>query len=323
LSIIACYGQTVFVTDLNKRASVPIQSPNVAALDKFVEFPISHFNGQMNVSFPLYEIKLKDVSVPVTLKYHTGGIRVDEEASWVGLGWALDAGGLISRSIEMKADFENTSLMAIKSVANIEALKNGSLKPFGTTDFSHYSSEDTWRDFIFSAQNTASLDTRSDRYAYNFLGKTGVARYDVDANRLLPVPYTPLIIDRVSKDCYVITDTKGIKYEFTYPEYTQVSSNWQNAPTGWYITKITYPGMESDPVVFTYKRATIYSDAVYSKTIEFQTENEYGGGSINRITSYPYTVSYYDSPIIDKITWRNVNIQFNYTSDRQDKRVVS
>lgn len=295
-------------------------SPQAAQFIRYGEIPVGHTTGVPQIEVPIYTLSTGWIEIPISISYHASGFRVRDIPSPVGLGWVLNAGGLISRCIEMKADFENTDVMAIKSVANIEALKNGSLKPFGTTDFSHYNSEDTWRDFIFSSQNTGSLDTRSDRYAYNFLRRTGVARYDVDANKLLPVPYTPLIIDRVSKDCYVITDTKGIKYEFIYPEYTQVSSNWQNAPTGWYITKITYPGMESDPVVFTYKRATIYSDAVYSKIIEFQTENEYGGGSINRITSYPYTVSYYDSPIIDKITWRNVNIQFNYTSDRQDKR---
>jgi hypothetical protein len=295
-------------------------TPQAAQFIRYGEIPVSHTTGVPQIEVPIYILSTGWIDIPISISYHASGFRVRDIPSPVGLGWVLNAGGLISRSIEVKADFENTDVMAVKSVADVEALKNGSLKPFGSVDFSEHGSVDTWNNFIFGVQNTASLDTRTDRYVYNFLGKSGVARYDVDANKLLPVPYAPLIINRVSKDCYVITDTKGIKYEFTYPEYTKASNNWQNAPTGWYITKITYPGMESDPVVFTYKRVTQYSETVYSKTIEFQTQNVYGGGSINRITSYPYTVSYYDSPIIDKITWRNINIQFNYTSDRQDKR---
>ncbi|MCL1942063.1 MAG: hypothetical protein FWF54_00700 [Candidatus Azobacteroides sp.] len=93
------YAQNTVDELLNQRASIPIPGPNVAALNKFVEFPVTHFNGQVDVSFPLYEIKLKNVSIPITLKYHTGGIRVGEEASWVGLGWALDAGGVISHQV--------------------------------------------------------------------------------------------------------------------------------------------------------------------------------------------------------------------------------
>jgi hypothetical protein len=84
---------------VNRLATIPIQNPDVAALNKFVEFPVSYFNGQVDVSFLLYEIKLKDVTVPIRLKYHTGGIRVSEDAGWVGLGWALDAGGVISHQI--------------------------------------------------------------------------------------------------------------------------------------------------------------------------------------------------------------------------------
>lgn len=292
-------------------------SPQAAQFIRYGEIPIGHTTGVPQIEVPIYTLSTGWIDIPISISYHSSGFRVRDIPSPVGLGWVLNAGGLISRSIEVKADFEDTDTMPIKSVADIESLKNGSLKPepFVTTDFSHYNSEDRWQDYIFSVQNKSSFDTRSDRYAYNFLGRSGVARYDVDANKLLPVPYTPLIIDRVSKNYYVITDTKGVKYEFTYPEYA--SNNLQNAPTGWYITKITYPGMESDPIVFTYKQATGYSDMVRSKTIEFQTNS---GGSIDRITSYPYTISYYSSPIIDKIMWRNINIQFNYASDRLDKR---
>lgn len=76
------------------------ESPNVASLNKFVEFPIDYFNGTLDVSFPIYEINLKGgFTLPITLKYHTGGVRVNEEASWVGLGWALSVGGHISRQI--------------------------------------------------------------------------------------------------------------------------------------------------------------------------------------------------------------------------------
>ncbi|WP_180908677.1 hypothetical protein, partial [Flavobacterium salmonis] len=37
--------------------------------------------------------------------YHASGIRVDQEATWVGLGWSLDAGSRISRTINSADDF--------------------------------------------------------------------------------------------------------------------------------------------------------------------------------------------------------------------------
>src|ERR1700722_2626031 len=80
-------------------------SPNAATLMKFSDVPVSPYTGTADVSIPIYTIKARGVAVTITLNYHTGGIRVKEEAGWVGLGWALSAGGMISRSIMGKDDF--------------------------------------------------------------------------------------------------------------------------------------------------------------------------------------------------------------------------
>src|ERR1700722_15504613 len=72
-------------------------SPNAAALMKFTDVPVSPYTGTADVTVPIYTIQAKGISVPVILAYHTGGIRLKEDASWVGLGWALNAGGMVSR----------------------------------------------------------------------------------------------------------------------------------------------------------------------------------------------------------------------------------
>jgi len=81
-------------------ASVPMQTPQAASLSKYVEFPVSYYNGLAQISLPIYEVVCGDISVPITLSYHGGGIRVQEEASWVGLGWTLNAGGVITHDIK-------------------------------------------------------------------------------------------------------------------------------------------------------------------------------------------------------------------------------
>ncbi|MEW7278451.1 hypothetical protein ABW636_07630 [Aquimarina sp. 2201CG1-2-11] len=76
-------------------------SPNAASLGKFGTFPVNKNLGTTNISIPLYTIKQGDIEIPISLSYNaTSGIRVNEEASWVGLGWTLNAGGAIVRNVK-------------------------------------------------------------------------------------------------------------------------------------------------------------------------------------------------------------------------------
>jgi len=81
-------------------------SPEAESFKEYVDYPVSEYTGVPNINYPLFEISDKDLTLPVSISYHAGGIRVAEEASWVGLGWNLNAGGLITREIRDKDDFE-------------------------------------------------------------------------------------------------------------------------------------------------------------------------------------------------------------------------
>lgn len=66
-------------------------SPEAASLGKFGEVPVSYYTGIPDISIPLVQIAEKNLAVNVGLSYHAGGIKVEETASRVGLGWALNA----------------------------------------------------------------------------------------------------------------------------------------------------------------------------------------------------------------------------------------
>lgn len=79
-------------------------SPAVASLGKFGVVPVSPYTGIPNIDIPLYTVKSGSLELPISLSYHAGGVKVEEVASAVGLGWALNAGGVIGRSIRGLAD---------------------------------------------------------------------------------------------------------------------------------------------------------------------------------------------------------------------------
>ena len=75
--------------DISKNIIPP--SPTAAAFTKYGNIPVSYYNGLPNINIPLYELADRDIKIPISLSYHASGIKVSEEASWVGLGWALNA----------------------------------------------------------------------------------------------------------------------------------------------------------------------------------------------------------------------------------------
>ncbi len=80
------------------------KSPQGAAIDRLNFMPIGLATGGTNISYELLNIKQGSIHVPVNLSYHGGGIRLDECATGVGLGWVLDGGGMISRKINGNPD---------------------------------------------------------------------------------------------------------------------------------------------------------------------------------------------------------------------------
>ena len=79
--------------------TIEFMSPTEWSFQKYMEHPISLYNGCPDVSINLFTLKDGDIELPITLRYNTSGIKVEEEASWVGLGWNLNMGGYVNRVV--------------------------------------------------------------------------------------------------------------------------------------------------------------------------------------------------------------------------------
>ena len=104
-------------------------SPTASSLGKYADIPVSYHTGVPNISVPLYTINEGDLSLPISLSYHAAGIRVDEISSPIGLGWSLNAGGMISRTINGGPDEGYTHTKAITNKAGWGWYKDGNFPP--------------------------------------------------------------------------------------------------------------------------------------------------------------------------------------------------
>jgi len=74
-------------------------SPQTAEFEKYIKYNVSLATGVPEISIPLYTIHLKGLDVPVSLSYHASGIKYHQDNGDVGVGWVLNPGYRISRTI--------------------------------------------------------------------------------------------------------------------------------------------------------------------------------------------------------------------------------
>jgi RHS repeat-associated protein len=87
---------------------VTMAAPNAAALGKYGDYSVGNYTGVPDIGIPIYTVQEGPLSLPISMNYHASGIKVAEMASWVGTGWSLNAGGIISRTIQGVRDEEVT-----------------------------------------------------------------------------------------------------------------------------------------------------------------------------------------------------------------------
>lgn len=293
-------------------------SPNAAALGKYVETPVSSAAGIPNIGIPLYEIKEGDISVPVSLSYHAGGIKVEEIASWVGLGWALNAGGVISRSSRGMADDCSTlgymhTTYTMEHFAGLE------------------SSEDEENRYNQIEEMTLGYrDYEPDRFTFNFGQYSGRFMYDQTSNQFIQTPFSNLRIEHVLDssqriESFLITTPDGFKYyfgkgrdgvsavdfnsnavNFSYSSNTFEFSN-NSTPvcdhiTAWYLKEIVSPTQRS--VKFNYQSRR--TSQLYKTQESFLPDNscEVRGFSAN------FSETYSDVSHLQSIEFTNGRIEF-------------
>lgn len=206
------------------------QSPQTASLLKYTEFPVSPATGIPNIDIPIYTIEWDGVRIPISISYHASGIKVNDVASPVGLGWVLNAGGVIGCSKNGARD--DFSSQTIKSASELKKLLQSTTIPANSL-----------REI---ANGSGTIDTESDRYQYNFNGHNGCFRYDYTDMSIKTIPYEPIKIEELESG-FKITDGDGTQYFFLKVE--MVGGLGYSHRSACHLTSIVTP-MKCDTITF-------------------------------------------------------------------------
>ncbi|MDR0939410.1 MAG: RHS repeat protein [Mediterranea sp.] len=199
--------------------------------------------GQPSVHIPLFTLPGKGIDVPVSLAFSSEGITHQSEASFIGLGWSLQAGGTITATIQGLDDNLTTSQSRVPWQYDWNYLGN------------HLDEQNRFNpgssDYMISAiQSIRAGDCAPDIYNYSFMGYSGAIQTWIDGQDNRRVSLSPHFSFKIEKrtNGYKITADDGIEYYFETSETN--GSNLEGKTTAWFLTEIKTP--QGGLVTFSY-----------------------------------------------------------------------
>lgn len=264
-------------------------SPTAKKIERYGDYPVSLYTGVPEISIPLYEIVSGDLVIPISISYHASGFKVNDVSNPVGLGWALNAGGQISRTLRGKPD----------EITN-------TLKGFFDESFLNFHS-------MMERLKTllVNVDTQPDVFFYNMGTKDGSSgRFMFDYKGRDLIPYQPLkpiflnetniIMDSHNRMSNLnnmsLTDDKGRLYKYgtgsnsIETTYTTINSSYLSR---WMLNEV-WPASRApeDKVSFSYINGEKYSHTErpeFAIVIDSIREN-----SGVQLSTPPYTQPYFN-----------------------------
>ncbi|MCS2843984.1 hypothetical protein NXV51_08505 [Bacteroides uniformis] len=311
---------------------VPV-SPNAASLGTYGLIPTDNYVGQARISIPIYEIDLDGKKFPIALSYHTDGTRVAQEATWIGLGWTLQAGGCVVRQVQGTDDF------AARGCYNLTDAPWLTNPRFEVTDQNLEK---------YMGYFKGDYDAEPDMFYFNAGGHSGTMYFDVlKNNRQLNAVPTIQTQEKVVKMVYntsnktwTMTDLEGYVYSFSTKEITYYFLNtidffqtditrshifpYYNEPqivTAWMLDSVTSPN--GGKITFSYKKESIFTpistteDVIsLSKIVNGQLSSQSPQYFTNKF-NYNYSYSKIEQWTLSAITFEGGKVEFG-TTDRED-----
>ena len=306
----------------NPYKEVSIASPTAASLGKYADIPINYHTGIPQISIPIYTVKEGPLSLPINLNYHASGLKVMEPASWVGAGWSLEAGGVITRTVQGAPDEKGTSTVSPHT--------HGYFSDFGYSNYYFFQDNTTQCQGGYNSYASEILrgirDGEPDLFFFNFCGYSGKFYFRDDRTTVL-VPEQDMKIEydysgSGSIGGFILTTPEGTRYYFgrtpsttdtdpiekTNPYTDQSGQSSGQAISSWYLNKI------------------VSADGVFSISLSYEPEN-YGYYTISMFpllysdnTSYEYRLlkNIINGVRLSQISFSNGTVSFLPGSIRTD-----
>jgi hypothetical protein len=305
LKLALLFSVSLYQIDSTSQPLIASPAPNSSVLARFAEIPIDQSTGVPGINTPLYTIHGQKLSYPVSLSYHASGVKVDDVASPVGLGWALNAGGIITRVMRGKPDEQaNCYFSFALSIPDAASVDETTMENLATGIY----------------------DMMPDLFYFNIGIDAGKFLFD---NSLTPrtIPRSDLKItpgDLSSLSTFTIATTDGTTYAFEAGESStlQIPNGGSSFPSTWYLTRIVSVD-KVDTIRFNYTTVSQYSYTTSENaSLKYFYDAPAGASrALGLIQVVPYsgiTTDVTGTQYLNSIEFKTGKLQFGFSAGRED-----
>ena len=309
-------------------------SPNVSQFLDFKEFEVDNFHGTPLISFPLYTLRVGNIEVPITLSYHSGGIRVNQKCGNAGMGWTLSCGAEIGHTVYGAPDDANRNIHGLFNLNATEKSFRTKLiskeADYDPTDGETFMSKHSWQAVEGDRYYLGLTDLANDLYTLHGLGLSATFAYDENRN-IVVSSENPIKIEYSSKNpsfndfgCdghgYTVQDQQGLTYTFLTQERTKYNYRYGSPmltqrddsiyySSAWHLDEIR--DLCGNKIQYNYfpQPGRAYNDFasnVFRKYSSFELSNRY----LNRSPSLTSVVYY--PQVLKQIHGAGISIAFEY-----------
>lgn len=283
----------------NNMASAGSLTPDGASVARNINIPADLYTGRLNVQIPLYTIKSRNFSLPITLEYQTSGLKVEDLTSWVGKGWTLQCGGMVTRIVRGYPDETGYCDGDCEKIETALATNQKGM---------NHQFMDNW--------DKQKVDGEPDIFYFQIPGYSGIFVCDGNGTPHT-IPEQSIKIEWVDKNYFRITDENGNIYTLgsgimtqETSQYKLVTDNSYKEPyiSTWHLEKIETVN-HLPIVVFEYERSGEYTFRNTNNLYKFRMDETY---NLTYEKLENKDVLYKISPrLLSNIIWETGSVGFN------------
>lgn len=331
------------------------QTPEVASLGTYGNIPVGMFTGTPNIDVPMFEITAGDYKMPISASYHLANVRPFPTPGILGLGWNLNAGGYITRTVRGFPDEKK----------DIQGHVYGFLGHYGA--MTGVTSRNAFVNALNGVFNVFmdniefnEYELMSDEYSFGFCGHSGrfylnasgewVVVSDEDIKVLFSLSENTVNLNELEQSGrlnttgwtnksqndrfitgFTLVTPDGCKYEFGGLDATEFSIPYYNransdlVATTWHLSKITTP--EGREINLTYKckkndgRVLVMCDLRYSPQRTSYGYYNSGNGTLENGVFFEnkgwkgFTGFLLFPSYLEQVTSPNETVTLNYKND--------